>query len=157
HRMVAVQEDIDWAVYAAMGLSEPTLGAPMSAAARLASDERPFQREEPPPQLSPEDAAIWRARRAAIQQSAQLLLIENLVCKRKWMGGARGSFALRAMTYAERAQKACRGWLATRLEERLGAVGTPANLTELLGTLTSGDAVSLLEYARPADTTDVVF
>ena len=130
-RMVAVQEDIDWAVYALVGLTKDAVVGRWSPDATLDKDERPFACESTPHSLRSSDVELWRARKAAIAGSAELALIETPVNKRRWRG-ARGVFATKAATYPERAVDAARVKLAEWAEEQLRNETAPLRVREIV-------------------------
>ncbi len=101
HRMVAIQEDLDWAVYALFELAPPATAGRWTEGLELAPEQRPFKDPTPPIHLGLADRDLWLARAAAIADSKQLRLIENPVNKRRWWG-ARGVFGHKVATYAER-------------------------------------------------------
>jgi hypothetical protein len=117
-RMVAVQEDLDWAVYAIFDLAPPETAARWTPNLELTPDQRPFKNPTPPPHLGPADRALWIFRAAAIADSKQLRLIENPVNKRRWWG-ARGVFAHKVATFAERVADAATERIADLTEEVL--------------------------------------
>jgi hypothetical protein len=119
-RMVAVQEDLDWAVYAIFELAPPETAARWTSDLELTPEQRPFKDPTPPPHLGPADHALWIARAAAIADSKQLRLIENPVNKRRWWG-ARGVFAHKVATFAERVADAAAERIADLAEDILRA------------------------------------
>jgi hypothetical protein len=132
HRMVAVQEDLDWQVYVLLGLAEPTLARRWTADMRMAPSERPFARLEPVEDWGAADQELWIARRDATQRSSELQLVENAVMKRRWWG-ARGVFATKVATYRERAVDASRVVLAERFEEHVRAITEPRGIPLIIG------------------------
>lgn len=119
-RMVAIQEDLDWAVYAIFDLAPPATAGRWSEDLELTPDQRPFKSADPPPHLGPADRELWHARAAAIANSKELRLIENPVNKRRWWG-ARGVFAHKVATYAERVADAAIEHIADLAEQVLRA------------------------------------
>jgi len=106
-RMVALQEEIDWEVYFAYGLIDPDglrfdaapdgLSAPRGSRpfeqgggrrslVRSGGSAVPLTEAEAAPVgiISPVLVDVWNRRRAALQQSNQLRLIERLEIKRVW-------------------------------------------------------------------------
>ncbi|MCY1059696.1 BREX-2 system adenine-specific DNA-methyltransferase PglX [Nannocystis sp. SCPEA4] len=117
-RMVAVQEDLDWAVYAIFELAPPATSARWTPDLELTSEQRPFKSPAPPGHLGEADRALWHARVEAIAASRDLRLIENPVNKRRWWG-ARGVFAHKVATFAERVADAAAEQLADLAEQAL--------------------------------------
>lgn len=123
HRMVAVQEDLDWAVYTIVGLAPPELSTKTPTEIGLAPDERPFNASCTPGHLAttaPTAFALWQARVQKIQHpdSRQLRLVENAVNKRRWWG-ARGVFAHKVATFEERCVAAAEEEIAEIAEKSL--------------------------------------
>lgn len=119
-RMVAIQEDLDWAVYQIFELAPPETAARWTPDLGLAPSQRPFNHPDPPPHLPPADRALYLARVAAISDSKQLRLIENPINKRRWWG-ARGVFAHKVATFPERVATAATERIADLAEDILRA------------------------------------
>jgi hypothetical protein len=134
-RMVALQEDIDWVVYPLLGLAGEDTARRWSAPVGLAKGDRPFAAEAPPSHLSDRDAELWQARKTAIASTPELALIETAVNKRRWWG-ARGVFASKVATYAERALDAAKVLLAEWAEEQLREETQPLRLKDLVARAT---------------------
>jgi len=137
-RMVALQEELDWLVYAGFdtesqrknGASQPDSSIRLLTPGctnrwtnnlELAPDQRPFcdlNQAVPPPHLGPEDRKIWLTRATAIRTSRHLRLIENPVNKRPW-AGARGVFGHKVATFEERCVIAAKEMMAELAEEVL--------------------------------------
>jgi len=96
--MIALQEDMDWLVYAAYGLiplDSPALSSSLTPAP-LAREQRPFvlwaeaggDFEKAialiPAEWSEERKSLWRARLEAIRDSEHIRCIEQPVYKRRW-------------------------------------------------------------------------
>lgn len=129
--MVAVQEDLDWAVYEIFGLLDDcSLSRRWSVHARLAIRARPFVAEAPPAGSAEPDRVLWQDRKQAIAKSRNLHLLENPVNKRRWWG-ARGVFASKVATYEDRAIAAARDYVADRLEVALGSSTVILGMDEL--------------------------
>ncbi|MBL9101053.1 MAG: BREX-2 system adenine-specific DNA-methyltransferase PglX [Myxococcales bacterium] len=130
-RMVAVQEDLDWAVYAIFGLAPSDTVGRWTPDLELTPEQRPFKSPAPPHHLGPDDRRLWIARAAAIAESKQLRLIENQINKRRWWG-ARGVFAHKVATFAERVADAAAEQIADLAEQVFRASreqGIPTVLT----------------------------
>lgn len=119
-RMVAIQEDLDWAVYALFDLAPPETAGCWTPDLGLTPDQRPFKSPTPPAHLGPADRDLWLARAAAIAASKQLRLIENSINKRRWWG-ARGVFGHKVATFAERVADAAAEQIADLTEQVLRA------------------------------------
>lgn len=116
-RMVAVQEDLDWAVYQLFRLAPSETAARWSPDLELSPSQRPFNHPDPPSHLGPADRALYLARVRAIAESKQLRLIENSVNKRPWKV-RRGGFAYKIKNFAERVADAAAERI-TELAERV--------------------------------------
>ncbi len=118
-RMVMLQEEIDWAVYRAFGLTQ--LGAEIEVleakGATVCSDQRPafWTNSNPPGDLPAPLRSTYVRRRAESERSDELRLVENPVCKRPWLG-RQGVFGHSSRDYGARASEALRGFLLDRLE-----------------------------------------
>ncbi|MBZ5710077.1 BREX-2 system adenine-specific DNA-methyltransferase PglX [Nannocystis pusilla] len=119
-RMVGVQEDLDWAVYAIFELAPPATAGRWTPDLELTPEQRPFKSPTPPDHLGEADRALWHARAAAIAASRDLRLIENPVNKRRWWG-ARGVFAHKVASFGERVADAAAEQLADLAEQLLRA------------------------------------
>lgn len=135
-RMVAIQEDLDWAVYKLFRLADGPATKRWSNAVHLAAEERPFATDVLPASLASEDAHIWQARKEAIAESHELRLVESLVFKRRWLG-ARGVFGSKVATYTERAENAALEMIAEHAEKILSKHNRPLSLRELAHSLPS--------------------
>jgi hypothetical protein len=117
-RAVVLQEELDWACYKAFGLSEsghdPTIVD--DEALGCAPEQRPaFSSEESDRELPTSMRKTYARRRALINASSDLALIETAVYKRLWLG-QQGVFGHSTKTYADRTADALREWLLDRLE-----------------------------------------
>jgi hypothetical protein len=129
-RMVALQEDMDWAVYGLLRLADGAVTGRWSSGLALAKNDRPFARDDAPGSLGEADRVLWLARKEAIASSPELTLIETAVFKRRWWG-ARGVFASKVATYAERAVDAAQTVLAEWSEDALARHSTPISVRAL--------------------------
>jgi hypothetical protein len=129
-RMVALQEDMDWAVYGLLRLADGAVTGRWSSGLALAKSDRPFAREDAPSGLGEADRVLWLARKEAIASSPELTLIETAVFKRRWWG-ARGVFASKEKTFTERAVDAARTVLAEWSEDALARHSTPISVRAL--------------------------
>ncbi|MCC6553052.1 MAG: BREX-2 system adenine-specific DNA-methyltransferase PglX [Polyangiaceae bacterium] len=146
-RMVCDQEDLDWTVYSACGLSPAELRrAPGSAL----PEQRPcmWLSEQAPPRLDPGLIEPWTLRRRAHLRDGKLRLLETVANKRPF--GVAASLtdpvvdageevdeeasppprrpvrrAGRAEAWSRRAREACQAWLLDRIEEVLRAQEAP--------------------------------
>lgn len=139
HRMIADQEDLDWAVYAIFGLVPPELATKAPVGIGLAPDERPFNASTSPGHLVTASADVfelWQARAQRIHNpgSKQLRLIENPVNKRRWWG-ARGVFAHKVATFHERCVTAAEEKIGDLAEEWLRTATTATTRRALAQTL----------------------
>lgn len=118
--MVRDQEDLDWLVYASLGLAD----VPFEPSAGTALPEhRPFAwlSEEPPATLAPELVRSWRARRRA-RPLAQY--IEHSDFKRPRQSGGLGG----AMGFDSQLARATEEWLAERIEDAWRGRASPSIL-----------------------------
>ncbi|MEU8128732.1 BREX-2 system adenine-specific DNA-methyltransferase PglX [Micromonospora sp. NPDC049049] len=130
--MIALQEELDWQVYAQYGLLPDELTAPAGSVPELSLGERAFEialarkvkegsadtqwfvrhRSTPitelPDHWSPEYRAVVRKRIEVIESNRYLALIERPECKRRW--GTDG--------WDKLLDKALRAWLLDRCEAR---------------------------------------
>jgi hypothetical protein len=131
-RMIALQEELDWQVYALYGLLDEELTAPPDSVPELRFGERAFEivlarkmavgevetqwfaRHGSTPITEipahwPEDyKALVEKRIAVIEHNRQLALIERPECKRRWATDGWDKMEARAL----------RGWLLDRCESR---------------------------------------
>jgi hypothetical protein len=89
--MIALQEEMDWLVYAAYGLiplDHPAVGQSNELPEPLALGERPFELLKSgspiPSHFSPARKALWEARLKIIQENEHIRRIEQPVYKRRW-------------------------------------------------------------------------
>ncbi len=150
-RMVAVQEDLDWHVYSLLDLASGMAVDLMSEEAAYPPAKRPFCAEAPPATIGDADANIWRARRAALESSPELALLETAMFKRPWLG-AQGVFGMNVASYQERAAAATRKMIAEQAEEIARRQQSPISLRALTAQFPS----SSLALARFLGTDDLV-
>lgn len=88
--MIALQEEMDWLVYAAYGLlpvNDPAIGN-ITTPEPLSLGERPFELKRDskpiPESWSAERRALWQARINAIEANEHIRRIEQPVYKRRW-------------------------------------------------------------------------
>jgi hypothetical protein len=138
-RMVFLQEELDWAVYRLFGLAEEAL---VQIDAGIEPSDRPFcwAGSEPPTSVHKEARSGYLRRRAAIEQSRFLSLLETPVYKRLWRG-TQGVFGRYDRTYEEKARTALRTWLADRVEVATRERGRPATVEQLTAALQDDRAV----------------
>lgn len=135
-RMVCAQEDLDWLVYEAIGL---TNGEHHILNGSASPEQRPFAwlTDEPPVGLDRRLTETWRRRRKAGQAHGPLKVLEAASYKRAFrdiedgrdvdLDEPRGELDLDSalpapgrrdsMDYARRTKLACENWLLDRLEE----------------------------------------
>jgi hypothetical protein len=135
-RMVCEQEDLDWLVYEAVGLTRSEHHILKGSAS---PEQRPFAwlTDEPPVGLDRRLTETWRRRRKAVQDHGPLKVLEAAPYKRVFrdieddrevdldeaqeelaIESAPRATARRAgMDYARRTALACERWLLDRLEE----------------------------------------
>lgn len=140
HRMVALQEELDWLTYGSYGLIDPVPTVAPDAVEPLVPGHRPFEIlmaraddeadedersawwsrhghdrvTEIPDHYSEPHKARLAARIAAIEEDARLQLLEQPAFKRRWQ----------TPDLDAEAKKACEAWLLDRLED-LFAPGGP--------------------------------
>ncbi len=146
-RLVAIQDDLDWKVYALFGLASGEATEAMGETAALSPESRPYLSENPPSTLSSADKTIWLARRSQILASPELQLLETPNYKRRWWG-ARGVFASKVTTFAESVQDGCKELLAELVEQESKA-WSQCWTVRLLGMLTAPDVDALVAQAFP--------
>ncbi len=103
--LVALQEELDWAVYEAFGLA-PDTNVTMHPAP-ITPEERPGS-----------GGAAHPKRRALIDESAELRFLESPVYKRPWLG-QRGVFGSNTFTFRDRVLQQLRDWLLDAAESEL--------------------------------------
>ncbi|MFZ6186090.1 DUF7008 domain-containing protein [Nannocystis pusilla] len=118
--MVAIQEDLDWAVYALFELAPPATAARWTDALELTPEQRPFDSSVPPEHLRPADRALWLTRAAAIAASKELQLLETPAYKRRWWS-ARAVLDPKNGTFTERVADAAVEQIADLAEDVLRA------------------------------------
>jgi N-6 DNA Methylase len=128
-QMVVLQEEIDWAVYAAFGLASDALSAEAQGVSLGRLSVRPEQRpcfgvdEDVPPELLP----LWRRRRDAIERNPSLREIEQPLYKRPWLG-TQGVFHRDEWTFDDLIKVAIEQELLVILEQAISsqpAAGVP--------------------------------
>ena len=114
-RMIYLQEELDWLVYALYGLLEHRW--PVDPEARIDVDDRPFawSSDEMTESIAANLRETYSERRRLIKSLPMLQLIENRVCKRLWLG-RQGVYGSASGTYKEKGKRAVGRWLLTRLE-----------------------------------------
>ncbi len=115
NEMVAWQEELDWLVYSAYGLTGDVERIRTPSPVR--PEDRPFAwvNDDGPAHLPLENAQVYRQRRKLILENRNLALIETPVFKRLWLG-QRGIFGHNNLDYKQRTTSACKAWLLDRLE-----------------------------------------
>jgi hypothetical protein len=135
-RMVREQEDLDWLVYEAVGL---TRGDHHILKGSASPEQRPFAwlTDEPPVGLDRRLTEPWRRRRKAVQEHGPLKVLEAAPYKRAFRdveddrdvdldepleelgleSAPRATERRDGMDYARRTALACERWLLDRLEE----------------------------------------
>lgn len=114
NRLIAAQEDIDWAVYGLFGLTPA--GASRSAgrvdAWSLLHTDRLFLNQKVPTSADP---GVWDARVSSFAAEPFVQLIESAEFKRRWDAG-RGSFGQKSRTYSEQCAEAVAHALLDQIE-----------------------------------------
>jgi hypothetical protein len=135
-RMVCEQEDLDWLVYEATGLTKGERPIPKASAS---PEQRPFAwlTDEPPVGLDRRLVETWRRRRKAGHEHGPLKILEAASYKRTFRGieddrdvdldepreeleldsGLPALERRDSMDYVRRTKLACERWLLDRLEE----------------------------------------
>ncbi|MGO9275425.1 MAG: DUF7008 domain-containing protein, partial [Terriglobia bacterium] len=130
--MIALQEEMDWLVYAAYGLlpeDHPAIGLGVMDAAHpweVALGQRPFEllaiHAGPPADWDEARKRLWQARTEAIQTNEHIARIEQPVYKRRWV----------PPDYEKEFAEAFKWWLREKAEFHLehDAKGGPVSLEE---------------------------
>lgn len=147
HRMVVLQEEIDWEVYAAVGIIDSDLLAISHGLdiSNFAADPglRPYLAEI----YGDNDLQrLWRNRRAAIASNTELALIERPLHKRPWLG-AQGVFHRDAWTYEALTDVAVVDALARRVEHGLTTRDPQVRSALELAKLLEAGSADLLEIS----------
>jgi hypothetical protein len=126
-RQIALQERIDWIVYATFGLTEPGLLSDRFASLRLGS--RPFEvvlAGDAPEAAGTDGQQVRRASSAdggddlrrlesIVRESAEIRVIEVPAYKRRWVTTPK-EFAGRALTFRDLFSRSTRAWAAGHIE-----------------------------------------
>lgn len=133
-RMVFLQEELDWLVYRLYGLIAEAPRAPEESV--IDPEQRPFcwQGGASPADMPPALVSTYRQRRALIDASPELTLLETPVFKRLWRG-TQGIFGRYDRTYQEKANTAMYEWLAERIESAISKRSQPATCAQLTAAL----------------------
>ncbi|MBL8618787.1 MAG: BREX-2 system adenine-specific DNA-methyltransferase PglX [Deltaproteobacteria bacterium] len=125
-RMVAIQEELDWAVYRLFGLTDAAAPALPTEGLEVDPDERPFEwaTDDPPASLAPAAREVYAWRRRQRANDPHLGLLEQRVYKRLWLG-TRGVFGHGALTWAEQVAAHAQSFLLDALEQTLKEDPTP--------------------------------
>jgi hypothetical protein len=159
-RMIALQEELDWEVYKAYGLTDE--GSCMSVLSDtkngILSEMRPFQwdTDTAPMQVPKSWVKTYERRRRILSTDTNITLIETLVFKRPWWG-RQGVYGQASRTYNAWIADECREWLLDRLETPKFRKGTKDNpeftTTAQMADVASADAdflqVAALYRGRP--------
>jgi hypothetical protein len=124
--MVHLQEEFDWVVYALFDLLPPCPHAVPPGEFAVPREARPFLwPDNTVPETVPEALRpLYAWRRARIEDTKSIRLLETKVHKRLWKG-VRGVFGHGNRSWEEQVQDACGEWLLDRLETALQS-GDPA-------------------------------
>jgi hypothetical protein len=118
-RMIALQEELDWEVYKAYGLTDVGAADAVLSDVQhgISREQRPFlwANDNAPSDLHDSWSGIYGHRRSLLSSDPNLKLIETLVFKRPWWG-RQGVYGQASRTYKEWIVDACRDWLLDRLE-----------------------------------------
>jgi hypothetical protein len=155
-RMVSDQEDLDWAVYEAIGFCNGLRRPPSLRAGSALPEQRPFMwlSDEPPVGLDAGVREVWRRRREAIPQSSALQILESTDHKRPFHRSAvsadgpaspetpevdadipaggrlqAGREEADIQDFRWRTVAACERWLLDRLEDEFRAMEAPRCLS----------------------------
>lgn len=133
-RMIALQEELDWAVYGLYGICTdvPNEG-PVPDGIGVDVEARPYCATRFD-MLPAAIAARYAARRDAISNDVRLRILETPVFKRLWRG-TQGVFGRYDRTYAERARTALDQWFGMALEEALRERGRPSTAEQVAALL----------------------
>jgi hypothetical protein len=160
--MIALQEEMDWLVYAAYGLL--AAASPVVAVASSATDTAPLQREQRsfclceqaagdydkavaliPLEWSVEQKALWTARLAGISDNEHIRRIEQPVYKRRWdeQWKVGNRWTCGPVAYAAELVDAFNWWLAEKAEWYLehAAKGGPLELEKWTAALWSDERI----------------
>ena len=161
-RMVALQEDLDWATYAALGIGPPParLSGPRSArpgerpfevlygreqAAQVTPDGHPVAREAPPQ---------WSERVQYLSNSphnSRLRVLEDFRYKRRWVGH-QGVFNHDAATWEARCRNVMREWLTHRVEALFQQEPVSCSARSLASELSRAPVVPIVAEVYTGDT-----
>lgn len=125
-QLVALQEDLDWFVYALFELATAAEGQQVLSVP-LAPEQRLFLAGQPSPTLLAVGGEVWTARKLRFDGSATIRQLENAEQKRRWIGAGRGSFAHEARSYAERCRDEVADIVLSECEAVLGRARAPAS------------------------------
>jgi hypothetical protein len=135
--LVALQEEIDWLVYAAFGLCAPY--AP-SGVAMAEKEQRPFLMQ------AADSLPAWVRRSAMCANSPEISLIEGANYKRPWLG-RRGVFGHNATSLRDDAIAAGGAYIEGAAEELLRGRSSPASLRELTQHLLTSEPIRNVSVA----------
>ena len=118
-RMIALQEELDWEVYEAFGLSSTGASEDIlnDVTQGIPADARPFawESETAPESVPPLWRDVYSSRHTCLQSQKELAIIETLVYKRPWWG-RQGIYGRSARDYEGWTSEALVKWLLNRLE-----------------------------------------
>ena len=117
-RMVALQEELDWATYDSFGLCSPALvGDPYGEGPSISPMHRPFAWGSTAPAALPSALLeLYTNRRQVIESNPEIAQLETAVYKRPWLG-QQGVFGKNRSTIRERLIADLADWLVERAEE----------------------------------------
>ena len=142
-RLVALQEDLDWAVYGHALLCRKEAATAVAESWELEPPNRLFLGGAAP-ELDAKSREVWAARRGALDASEELMLLEDAEHKRRWIPGGRGSFATSARSFEED----CRLEVRFRTVHLIGAtMDVPLDAPEFARAAESRMGRSLFEWA----------
>ena len=158
NRLIFLQEEIDFAIYALFGLADAELlyGEVLRDAVEILPGDRPFclvrqynQEGFPVPSEVPTKwpaglQALWHRRIDAIKASSALQVLEDSHYKRRWIG-RQGKY--NHVQKANEVQVACKSWLYERLESYVDFDGRMNGSSKPTAKLD----ISLVSVAKLAD------
>jgi hypothetical protein len=146
-RLVVVQEEIDWLVYAAFDLAVATGSSIAFDAAEAPT--RPFEWSGKTDANAP---ALWQQRHTILQSKDHKMLrvIEDPMYKRPW-SGRRGVFGHAAGELIDQTRDAARTWVEEQAEAALRQQPTVATLIELSRAVPEAAAQRIVNAVGGAD------
>lgn len=129
-RMKVLQEDIDWCVYSALGLTAEFTSSPADVTAPV----RPFEGAR----LGLAVSASWHRRAEISATNPNIQMIETPVFKRPW-DGRRGIFGHGVMSLDEEIRNATLDWLGQEAERLVSADASTRKRAEVARVMEGGE------------------